>query len=99
LTALIINNALWLVGVLAVWRIHISFERERAEAQRQREDELINRIQAPQVAVAQSLASDSHEVPFVSSSDDEAAAKWERERQTLEQDTRAFIEEFSGVEK
>lgn len=59
----------------------LRLDRERDSA-RAREDELLNRIQAPAVAVARSLPPD--EGPgFISSFDDEALAQLEEDRTRL----------------
>ena len=55
---------------------------ERA-AQRTREDELMNRIQAPQIAVAHSLPYTEGTTPYVSAFDDEALAEYEDLRRQM----------------
>jgi hypothetical protein len=53
------------------------------EAQRTREDQLMNRIQAPQIAVTQSLPQDDEPQPYISYGDDEALARYEEQRRAI----------------
>lgn len=70
MTALVVTNLAW--AALAAFFLH-QHARERA-AQRSREDELLNRIQAPALAVSQSLGEqpDTGELAYVPFDDDDA---------------------------
>jgi hypothetical protein len=99
--ALIATNALTVVCGYFLLRVSASLgyerenvlidrERDILERAREREDQLLNRIQAPQIAVAQSLPH-SDEPGYISSFDDEALADYERERQRLVADTAELV--------
>jgi CHASE3 domain sensor protein len=56
---------------------------EERKAQRTREDTLMNRIQAPQIAVTQSLPQDNEPQPYISYGDDEALARYEEQKRAI----------------
>jgi hypothetical protein len=73
--------------------------RAAREQAAKREDALLNRIQAPQLAVAQSATEQAGPVEpgHISAFDDVALAKFELERDRLFGDTEAFIAANAGV--
>jgi hypothetical protein len=98
-----------LVGLSRVSRQEIRYERERAadredllyEQKREREDQLLNRIQAPQPAVSQSLTQlgdvDTSVPVYISSSaDDEQWEDYEDQKRQLEVSTRDLITTVLG---
>lgn len=97
-----------LLAAVATARRDVRAERARGDellrAARSREDQLLNRIQAPSAASAQSMTEQVGplEPAHISAFDDGALAEYEQNRRKLEVDTRALIEEYEagvGAEK
>jgi hypothetical protein len=93
--------ALNIITLALLVLLHRSSRRELAverDAARSREDQLLNRIQAPQQAAIQSMTKQAGplEPGHVSAFDDEAMAEYESRRSQLMVDTRALIEQYDS---
>ena len=67
------------LGYPVLIAIFLAFTRELISKQREREDRLLNRIQAPQVAISQSLSEPDPEPAFVAFDDDDAYHKYKEQ--------------------
>ncbi len=96
--ALAFNFVIIVLAVVAVvaCRRDVRTERDRAYA---REDSLLNRIQKPQLAAAQSLTEQAppQRPAYISAFDDEAAAQYEQERDRLMLETHALVTADAGL--
>lgn len=72
------------------------------EQKRLREDQLLNRIQAPAQAIAQATVENAERYakdypqPYIGAFDDEGAAEYERERARIETETRKLVEQYDA---